>query len=237
MDDMANRHEHLRSWRIDTRHALVVAALCWMGFAAAVFIVLTGRSAELDAIGLRIWRIGPDLKPLGPGGLVEGVRDLTAVGGVLLRHVFAVAALVALGFLGLRREALVLAGTVIVGWLLNSAIKALVGRERPTIVPHLAEASGNSFPSGHSFNSAVVYIAIALAFAAMSPKRSVRWTIIISTLGLTWAIALSRVWLGVHFPSDVVAGWLGGAGWAFLAAAILDRPARAVATVAGRSDS
>jgi undecaprenyl-diphosphatase len=97
------------------------------------------------------------------------------------------------------------------------------------IVPHLTEAGGQSFPSGHSFNSAVVYIAIALAFAAMSPRRSVRWTLIISAVVLSIAIALSRVWLGVHFPTDVAAGWLGGAGWAFLASALLHKPAKAVA--------
>ena len=72
-----------------------------------------------------------------------------------------------------------------------------------------------------------MFLAIALAFAAMSPRRGVRWTIISGAVALTWTIAFSRVWLGVHFPSDVIAGWLGGAAWAFLAAAMLDRPAEA----------
>jgi undecaprenyl-diphosphatase len=205
---------------------LVAGAVCAIAFALIVFLVLTGRTALLDSTGLQVWRTGPDIAPRGPGWLLEGVRDLTGMGGVLMRHVFAICAIAALLFLDLRREAAVLTGTVIGGWVVNSVLKDLVGRARPTIVPHLTEASGNSFPSGHSFNSAVVFLAIALAFAAMSPRRSVRWTIIVSAVALTWLISLSRVWLGVHFPSDVIAGWLGGASWAFLAAAALDRPAQ-----------
>jgi undecaprenyl-diphosphatase len=81
----------------------------------------------------------------------------------------------------------------------------------------------------------VVYIGIALAFAALSPRRSVRATIIGTAMALSLTIAWSRVWLGVHFPSDVLAGWLGGAGWTFLAAAILDRPAKAVAEQTGEA--
>ena len=108
-------------------------------------------------------------------------------------------------------------------------IKTLVGRPRPEIVPHLTEAGGASFPSGHAFNSAVVYIGIALAFATLSARESVRLTIIGTAIVLSLFIAWTRVWLGVHFPSDVVAGWLGGAGWAFLAAALLQRPAEKAA--------
>ncbi len=208
---------------------MAAAGFCAAGFACVVALVLTGRTVSLDSAGLEIWRSGASLAPRGPGSLLEAVRDLTAMGGVLIRHVCAIGAVAALLFLKLRREAFVLAGTVVGGWAVNSALKHLIGRERPTIVPHLTEAGGNSFPSGHSFNSAVVFIAIALAFAAMSSRRSVRWTIVGTAVAGTWLIALSRVWLGVHFPSDVIAGWLGGASWAFLAAAALDRPAQIAA--------
>jgi undecaprenyl-diphosphatase len=91
------------------------------------------------------------------------------------------------------------------------------------------EAGGESFPSGHSFNAAVVYIAMALAFASLSARHSVRYTLIGAAMVISAMIAWSRVLLGVHFPSDVTAGWLGGAGWAFLAAALLYRPARVAA--------
>ena len=218
-----------RGWRIDPRHALMASAVCWIGFAVVVIAVLGGRSGEFDAAGLRLWRTGIDLHPRGSPWLVEAVRDYTALGGVLLRNLFAIGGIVALLFLRLRREATLLALTIMSGWLVNTAIKTLVSRPRPDIVSHLTEAGGLSFPSGHSFNSAVVYISIALAFAALSPRQSVRATIVFSAMALTLLIALSRVWLGVHYPSDAIAGWLGGAGWAFLASALLYRPARAVA--------
>ena len=218
-----------RGWRIDPGHALLASAVCWVGFALVVAAVLSGRSEAFDAAGLRLWRTGIDLHPRGAPWLSEAVRDYTALGGVLLRHTVAIGALVALLFLRLRREAMLLALTIVSGWAVNSAIKALVGRPRPELVSHLTEAGGSSFPSGHSFNSAVVYIAIALAFAALSPRQSVRATIVLAAMVLTLLIAFSRVWLGVHYPSDVIAGWLGGAGWAFAASALLYRPAKAVA--------
>ncbi len=218
-----------RGFTIDRRKALIVAALLWAGFALTVWLVLTGRTGAFDEFGLLAARTGEDRAFAGGDLLLEMVRDMTALGGVLLRNLFALAAVVALLFLSLRREAALFAMTVAGGWIANSALKGLVGRERPQIVPHLMEAGGESFPSGHSFNSAVVYIAVALAFASMSSRHSVRYTLVGSAMVLSAMIAWSRVMLGVHFPSDVTAGWLGGAGWAFLAAALLYKPAKAAA--------
>lgn len=218
-----------RGWRIDHRKALVVAAVCWLAFAGIVWAVANGHAESVDRLGLMFWRTGPDLRPAGPAWLSEGVRDVTSLGGVLLRNLIAIGAVTALLFLRLRREALLLAVTVALGWGVDWAIKVGVGRPRPTLVPHLTEAGGTSFPSGHSFNSAVVYIAIALAFATLSARESVRYTIVASAIVLSLIIAWTRVWLGVHFPTDVIAGWLGGAGWAFLAAAVLQQPVKQVA--------
>ena len=218
-----------RSWRIDRGKALGVSVICWLGFAALVWLVSTGRTTSLDRTGLMFWRTGAGLAPRGPAWLLEGVRDFTSLGGVLLRNLFVIAAAVALLFLRLRREAILMILTVVGAWAVEGVIKGLVGRPRPQIVPHLTEAGGASFPSGHALNSAVVYIGMALAFASLSARESVRLTIIAGAIALSLVIAWTRVWLGVHFPSDVVAGWLGGAGWAFLAAALLQRPAEAAA--------
>lgn len=214
-----------RGWRVDRTKAFIAAALCWAGFAMMVWLVTTGRAGTLDRTGLLFWREGDGLGPRGPAALLESVRDVTALGGVLLRNLFALGAVVALLFLKLRREAVLYALTVVGGWLASTGMKLLVGRPRPEIVPHLTEAGGASFPSGHSFNSAVVYIAMALAFTSLSARHSVRYTIIGAAMAMSLLVAWSRVWLGVHFPSDVIAGWLGGAGWAFLAAALLQRTA------------
>lgn len=219
-----------RGWRIDPRHALIAALICWIGFAAVVLLFTSGRSVPFDDLGLQLWRTGPGYAtPRGPAWLLEGVRDFTALGGTLLRNLFAIGAITALLFLRLRREAVLFGATVVSGWIAEFVLKGAFGRARPTIVPHLTEAGGNSFPSGHSFNSALVYIAMALAFAAISHRRSARWTVIGCAVGMTLLVALSRVWLGVHYPTDAIAGWLGGAGWAFMASAVLYRPAKAVA--------
>ena len=218
-----------RGWRIDPRKATFAAIACWIGFALVVVAVERGASASIDSAGLLFWRAAPELRPRGSGWLLEGVRDMTALGGVLLRNLFAIAAIAALLFVRLRREAVLLGATIASGWIVDSLIKHFVGRPRPVIVPHLTEAAGTSFPSGHSFNSAVVYIAIALAFAAISSRHSVRATIIAAAMIVSLVIAFSRVWLGVHYPTDVIAGWLGGAAWAFTASALLYRPAKAVA--------
>ena len=218
-----------RGFTIDRRKALIAAAICWAGFAAMVWLVGTGRTAAFDEMGLTAFRGAEDMAFRGHDKLLEAIRDTTALGGVLLRNLFAIAAVVALLFLTLRREAVLFALTVMTGWLANTGLKQVVGRDRPEIVPHLMAAGGESFPSGHSFNAAVVYIAMAIAFAAMSRRHSVRYLLIGSAMMLSALVAGSRVILGVHFPSDVVAGWLGGAGWAFLAAALLYKPAKAAA--------
>jgi undecaprenyl-diphosphatase len=220
-----------RGWRIDRRKAAALGVLCWVSVAVIAFLVASGHAGAVDAVGLLFWRAKPELAPAGPPLLVEMVRDLTSLGGVLLRNVLALAAVLALLFLRLRREAVLLVFTVAGGWLVNTLLKEAMGRERPEIVPHLTAAGGESFPSGHSFNSAVVFIAIALAFATLSARQSVRMTIIGAALAFSLAVAWSRVWLGVHFPTDVIAGWMGGAGWAFLAAALLQRPAGITAKI------
>lgn len=218
-----------RGFSINRKKALVAAAICWTGFALMVWLVLNGRTGGFDAWGLLSFRTGEALGPKGPELVFESVRDVTALGGVFLRNLFALVAVAALLFLRLRREAFLYAATVITGWLANTGVKLLVGRERPQIVPHLTEAGGESFPSGHSFSAAVVYIGMAIAFAALSKNQTVRYTIIGFAMVLSAMVAWSRVMLGVHFPSDVTAGWLGGAGWAFLAAALFYAPAKAAA--------
>ena len=238
MDTLATATDHIpgetvvlpqRGFGIDRRKALTAAAVCLAGFALMVWLVLTDSAGWLDEPGLLAARTGAGREFAGTALMLEIVRDVTALGGVFLRNLFGLAAVVALLFLKLRREAVLLFLTVSLGWIVNTAVKGLVGRERPQIVPHLMEAGGESFPSGHSFNSAVVYIAIALAFAAISRRHSVRYTVISAAMAVSAMVAWSRVLLGVHFPSDVIAGWLGGAGWAFLAAALLYAPAKAAA--------
>ena len=219
----------VRGFAINRAKAIVAAAGLWTGFAVMVYLVTNDLVRGFDQHGLLLYRQGEAHEPIGPAWLHEAVRDVTALGGVTISTLATAGAVVALLFLKMRREAVLLALTVIGGWMLNNSMKILFGRERPEIVPHLTEAGGLSFPSGHSFASAMIYIAMAIAFASLSNRHLVRYTIIGSAMLVSGAIAWSRVMLGVHFPSDVVAGWLAGAGWAFAAAALLYGSAKAAA--------
>lgn len=212
---------------INRRAALFAAMICWLGFGSVALLASWGDTAAFDRAGLLFWRAGNGV-PLGPAWLLEGGRDLTALGGVLLRNLFALAAAAALLFMARRGEAARLALTVAGGWLVDDTIKNAVARARPQLVRHLTQAAGPSFPSGHSFNAALVYLAIALTFAALSPRATVRRTIIGAALALSLAVAWSRVWLGVHWPTDAIAGWLGGVGWALAANALPRCPARTI---------
>lgn len=237
MSDHTQDEQHLpaesivlpeRGWRIDPVKAVIATAVCWSGFGIIAYLVHHGQTKTLDRTGLLFWRNGGDHVPIGSPAVLEALRDMTALGGTLILTMMTIGAVVALLFLKLRREAALLAMSVIAGSLANTLMKTLFGRPRPEIVPHLTAADGNSFPSGHSFNSSMVYVAMALAFATMSARHRVRYTIIGTAMILSALIATSRVWLGVHFPSDVAAGWLAGTGWAFLASALFFNPARAV---------
>lgn len=218
-----------RGFAIDRYRAFAVAALFWILWGVLAWLVLNGRTDGFDNWGLLLYRNGSDLGPIGGARIEEAVRDMTALGGVFLGTLAAIGAVVALLFLRMRREAALFALTVLIGWQINNAMKWLVGRARPDLVPQLTEAHGHSFPSGHSFSSAMIYVGMALAFAALSNRESVRYTVVGAAMLLSLMIAWSRVMLGVHFPSDVAAGWLGGTGWAFLASAVLYRPAEAAA--------
>jgi len=218
-----------RGFSINRAKALAAAGVLWVGWALMIWAVLNEKTGAFDRSGLLLYRTGVDFHPMGGTMLEEAVRDVTALGGVLLTTIATGAACVALLFLKLRREAMLFAITVILGWLLNDAMKIIIGRDRPELVPQLTQAAGYSFPSGHSFASAMVYIGMALAFASMSDRHSVRYTMVGAAMALSAMIAWSRVMLGVHYPSDALAGWMGGAAWAFTAATLLYKPARAAA--------
>jgi undecaprenyl-diphosphatase len=104
------------------------------------------------------------------------------------------------------------AGGIIVG----SIMKHLFSRPRPSIVPHLAGVLTASFPSGHSMYSAVVYLTLAAILARVVPDWHVKFYFIFVALVMIVLVGVSRVYLGVHYPTDVMAGWLAGLVWALI---------------------
>jgi undecaprenyl-diphosphatase len=154
--------------------------------------------------------------PLGPPWLHEVGRDLTALGGVAFLSLMVAAVA---GFLLLRQLYgalwLVLAATA-GGLVASTLLKLLFERERPSIVPHLSIVSTHSFPSGHSMLSAVVYLTLGALLGRIVPGLRYKAYFLLVALTLTFLVGVSRVYLGVHFPTDVLAGWSAGLAWAAL---------------------
>jgi len=199
----------------------IVLAAC---FAAAFALLLwlghelnEGDGGAFDRAVMLAMRVPghPDL-PRGPAWLPSAVRDVTALGSsTVLSFVVLVAAL----FLWLRRRGrtalLVLASTSL-GAVAISVVKALVGRSRPDLIDRLMQETSNSFPSGHAASSAIVYLTLTTLLFPVVREPRMRAYLIGVALVLVGAIGVSRVYLGVHWPSDVIAGWAFGGLWALL---------------------
>ena len=154
--------------------------------------------------------------PVGPAWLPEVGRDVTALGGVTL--IVLVTGVVA-GFLLLDRKyaatVFTLAATAS-GFALGAVLKSLFQRPRPSVVPHLMHANYSSFPSGHSMMSAVVYLTLGALLARLVAERRLKFYVLAVALLLTGIVGVSRVYMGVHYPTDVLAGWCVGLVWASL---------------------
>jgi undecaprenyl-diphosphatase len=139
--------------------------------------------------------------------LNETIRDISALGGMTVLGMLSVAIS---GYFLLRRDysasALLLASWL-GGWGSMNGLKYLYGRARPDIVQKLQEATGYSFPSGHTMVATVVYLTLAFILIDRLEKRWTRIYVIAFTSLLTFLIGFSRVYLGVHYPSDVLGGW------------------------------
>jgi undecaprenyl-diphosphatase len=197
--------------------SLALAAAAVWGFAELAEEVFEGETHAFDEWVLLALRSATDrADPLGPGWLEEMMRDVTALGstGILTFITLAVA-----GFLALERKrhaALFVLLAVGGGMLLSTGLKMGFDRPRPDLVPHGAIVYTASFPSGHSMLSAVTYLTLGALLARVQPRRLLKLYLLGLAVLLTVAVGASRVYLGVHWPTDVLAGWAVGAGWALL---------------------
>ena len=155
-------------------------------------------------------------RPIGPAWLRQAAIDITALGGFTLLWTFGFAGVVYLLMRKRRAEAGWIAASLIGSDLINSGLKNLFHRARPDVVPHWAEVSTASFPSGHAMSAAAVYLTLGVMLAETDPRRMGRVFIMGFLTLLSVAIGCTRIYLGVHWPSDVVAGWCFGATWALI---------------------
>lgn len=206
-----------KRWRL--RVSIVLALLSIIG-GVSVFILVTDEVVESDTLKvdhaiLKAMRSREDLKnPWGPAWLEHIAKDLTALGNVAPMSLIVLSVVTYLLLNHKWGNAGLIMTAVIVGVGLIQFIKNYIDRARPDIVPHLVEVSSKSFPSGHAAISAVVYLTLGALLAEASPHRRVKVYVMTLAILLTLLIGTTRVYLGVHFPSDVLAGWSLGFAWA-----------------------
>ncbi len=198
---------------------LVLALICAavLGFVELADEVMEGDTRQLDRALLLALRNPQDwADPLGPHWVEELGRDLTALGGIGMLTLFTLSIL---GFLLLRRQfhaCLYLALSVGGGVLVSSLLKMLFSRPRPDLVAHGAYVYTTSFPSGHSMMSTATFFTLAALLASLESRLRIR-IYLLGIAGLfSLLVGLSRIYLGVHWPTDVLAGWAAGIAWALL---------------------
>jgi undecaprenyl-diphosphatase len=211
-----------RSWRRwlsgDGIHYLVAFVFCAVFLWAFVEIadeVVEGESLGYDRAVLEWLREADDLSdPLGPAWVEELVRDITALGGSAVLVLITVSVI---GFLSLEHKPRTIAFLVLAvlgGLVLSLLLKELFDRPRPEFLPHGQNVYTQSFPSGHSMNAAVVYLTLASILARAQKPAAIKLYVVAMSIFVTILVGLSRVYLGVHWPTDVLAGWAAGGAWA-----------------------
>lgn len=209
------------SWLAGHVNIVLVAVLLIVGgtwgFIELADGVRDGDTQRFDDWAVRAMRRADDpSQPIGPRWLPEVGRDLTALGGVA---VLTLTTVFVAGYLLIVRKYhamwLVLAATL-GGLLISTLLKHLIDRARPDLVPHLSHVYTSSFPSGHSMLSAVVYLTLGALLTRLAAERRVKLYFLAAALLLTFLVGVSRVYMGVHYPTDVLAGWTAGLVWALL---------------------
>jgi undecaprenyl-diphosphatase len=193
---------------------ILLLVVIFMKLASEVF---EGETQSFDKKILLALRNPANLsQPIGPRWMVSAALDITSLGSatVLGLTVFFVAGFLVLQ--GLWRRALFVMAASFGGWFLNGALKQLFQRPRPDVVPHLREAMSMSFPSGHALQSAVVYLTLGALSMRIAQRRLTKVYCITVAMFATALVGASRIYLGVHYPTDVLAGWLLGLSWALL---------------------
>ncbi len=188
----------------------------WL-FVAIADDVVEGGTGSTDEWILQALRTPTDLAdPIGPPWLEEAIFDSTALGSSALLVLFSLSVV---GYLLLQRHhrfAVLVILAVSGGILLNLLLKESFGRPRPELVPHGAEVIHSSFPSGHSMGAAATYLTLGALLARAQTRRRLRVYCLLLAILFTTVVGFSRIYLGVHWPSDVLAGWIAGATWALI---------------------
>ncbi len=196
---------------------LAVAALALAGAFVKVAVEMReGETSAFDNTILNAFRNPADPSTaIGPPWLYEAARDVTSLGSYAVLGILVVLVVVYLLLARKRFEAIYLSVAVISGVLLSNALKVGFNRPRP-VIDNAPEVFSASFPSGHATMSAVVFLTLGAILAVHEPQPQLRVLFIGAAIALTLIVGVSRVYLGVHYPTDVIAGWCLGTAWAIL---------------------
>lgn len=206
--------------RVESRALILViaAAGALWAFLNLASEVGEGETLAFDRRILLALRNPADLSdPVGSRSFEEAMRDVTGLGGVTVITLVTLVGVLAFLFHRRWRHAAILAGTVLLADISSEALKVVYHRARPDLVPHGSYVYSASFPSGHSTLSAAMYLTLAMLAASLEPHRASKVMAYVLAALLILSIGFSRVYLGVHWPSDVLAGWALGGAWALAA--------------------
>lgn len=200
-----------------------IHALGWIALiAGGLFLVMTyalstGSLSAADSRLLALLRASGDAgDPLGPAWLEPAVRDITALGGNTVLILVTLGATMWLSARQERTTAWLLLLSVLAGVALSFALKAGLDRARPDVANHLQVVYTASFPSGHAMNATIVYLNLGLIVAWRQVLPAARAVAMLLTTVVILGVGMSRPYLGVHWVSDVLAGWLAGISWVCL---------------------
>lgn len=205
----------LKNW-LEPRILGAITAVCsLLLFLELAEEVTEGDTGAIDkAILLAFRTVGDVDDPLGPPWLEEFGRDVTGLGSAGVLTMLVIATTVFLLLAGRARTALFVAAASFGGMIASNLLKALFDRARPDLVAHDIYLYTTSFPSGHAMQSAVVYLTLGALLARLVHRRILKAYVLSLAVFLAFIIGVSRVYLGVHWPSDVLAGWAIGGAWA-----------------------
>jgi undecaprenyl-diphosphatase len=188
--------------------------LCVSRLASEVFEGETLRFDKRILVSLR--SAADPAVPVGPPWLTSAALDITALGSAT---VLGLVVLAVGGFLVLQgtwRTGVFVVLATSGAWFIIATLKQFFQRPRPEVVSHLRDVMTTSFPSGHALSSAVVYLTLGALSMRIAKRRITKFYCMGMAMLLTVLVGASRVYLGVHYPTDVVAGWMIGLSWALL---------------------
>lgn len=197
-----------------------------LGF-LVVSAVIQGDPQEFDRRILHELRAPDDPSvPVGPRWLTQALTDVTALGGYTVLTLITVCVVGAMLLQRRFRAAGFVSASALGGAAVTAVLKNAFARPRPQVVPHLVEVTNASFPSGHSAMSAVIYLTLGVLVARGLDRPALRAYALVCAMVVSGLVGVSRVYLGVHYPTDVVAGWALGLSWAILSGLVARRSRR-----------